>query len=146
MDNAVNDAVEIRARVDLVGDAGRDDREDVARARAASVEPREEPIFAAQNEPPELAFSSVVGGFDVSVFEKEQQSWPLAIQIPEPLAERCLGRNHGLLPLDPGAKLVENRPAGVVPSLAPLLGVVSGARRVTLDREQARDDAHALKG
>ena len=45
MNNAVNDAMEIRAWVDIVRDARRDDREDVARARAAFVEPGEQPIF-----------------------------------------------------------------------------------------------------
>jgi hypothetical protein len=43
--HAVNDAMEIRARVDVVRDAGRDDRENVARARAAFIEPGEKPIF-----------------------------------------------------------------------------------------------------
>ncbi len=35
--NAVNDPVQVRARVDVVGDARRDDREDVARTCAAFV-------------------------------------------------------------------------------------------------------------
>jgi hypothetical protein len=37
VNNAVNDAMEIRPRVDVVRDTGRDDREDVAGAHAAFV-------------------------------------------------------------------------------------------------------------
>ena len=47
MHNAVNDTVQIRARVDVVGDARRDERQDIARTCAAFVEPREEPVFTA---------------------------------------------------------------------------------------------------
>ena len=38
MHNAVDDAMEIRPRVDVVGDAGRDDRQDVAGARGAVID------------------------------------------------------------------------------------------------------------
>jgi hypothetical protein len=41
VDDAVNDAVQISARVDVVRDARGDDRQDIARAAAAFVEPRE---------------------------------------------------------------------------------------------------------
>ncbi len=88
--NAVNDAVQVRARVDVVGDAGGDDREDRRGALAAVVEPREEPILATEDEPPELALASVIGGLDVSVLEKEQQAWPLPMQ-GNPSATDVLG-------------------------------------------------------
>jgi hypothetical protein len=42
--NAVNDAVQVGARVDVVRDARGDNRQDIARALAAFVEPREKPI------------------------------------------------------------------------------------------------------
>ena len=83
MHNAVNDTVKIGAWVDLVRDARRDDREDVAGAGAALVEPDKEPIATPEDQSSELAFSSIIGGFDVPIVEKEQQSTPLAIEISE---------------------------------------------------------------
>jgi hypothetical protein len=47
--NAVNDQVQVGARVDVVRDACGDDREDIARALGAFVEPREEPIATTEN-------------------------------------------------------------------------------------------------
>src|ERR1019366_6579386 len=49
MHDAVNDAMEIRSRVDVVRDARRDDRQDVAGARTAFIEPCEEPVLASEN-------------------------------------------------------------------------------------------------
>src|SRR5450432_1549487 len=146
MHNAVNDTVQIRTRIDVMRDARREDRQDVAGTRAAFVEPRKEPVLASENQPSELALPSVVGGFNVPVFEKEHQSWPLPIQVAEAPAEWRLGRNDRFLTIEPGPKLVEDRPTELSASLAPLLGVVACARRVSLDREQARDDAHAFEG
>jgi hypothetical protein len=86
-----------------VRDARRDDRQDVARACAASVEPGEEPVLAADHQASELALSAVVGGFDVPVFEKEQQAWPLPVHVAEALAERrrCAKRDREVLPAIP---------------------------------------------
>ena len=42
--NAVNDLVKVRSRVDVVGDACGNDREDCGGALPAVVAPREEPI------------------------------------------------------------------------------------------------------
>ena len=143
--NAVNDAMEIGARVDVMGDARRDDREDIARARAALIKPDEEPVATSEDQSSKLALSSIVGGFDVSVVEKEQKSTPLAIQISEACAEGRLGRHDRLLPIDPGSKLVEDRAAELKASLASLLRGVAGTRRLAFDREQARDDAYSFK-
>src|ERR1019366_6604616 len=107
---------------------------------------RKEPVLASENEPSELAFPSVVGGFDIPVFEKEQQSWPLPVQVAEALSKWRLGRNDRSLTIEPRPKLIEERPTGSSASLTSLLGVVACARRVSLDREQARDDSHALEG
>jgi hypothetical protein len=143
--NAVNDLVEVRPRVDVVRDACRDDREDVAAPFAALVEPGEEPILATEDQPSELALSSVVGRFDVAVFEEEEQSWPLAIQVAESFAERRFGRSDGLVVIDPGAKLVEDRSTEALASLAPLLSAIARARRLSLDRKEAGDDPHAFE-
>ena len=69
----------------------------------------------------------------------------MPVEVTEALAERRLGRNDRLLAIDPRPKLVEDRPTESSTSLAPLLGVVARARRFSLDREQARDDAHAFE-
>jgi hypothetical protein len=50
------------------------------------------------------------------------------------------------VPIDPGAQLVQDRAGASIAAAASLLGVVAGESGVTLDREQARDDANALEG
>jgi hypothetical protein len=47
--DAVNDSVQIGARVDVVRDARGDDRQDIAGALAAFVEPCKEPIATTQH-------------------------------------------------------------------------------------------------
>jgi hypothetical protein len=47
----VNDAMQIGARVDVVCDARGDYGQDIAGALYALVEPREEPIATAENQP-----------------------------------------------------------------------------------------------
>src|SRR6185312_8212843 len=84
--NAVNDAMEIGARVDVVGDTRRDDRQDVAGPLAALIEPCEQPIFAAQDQASELALAAIVRGLDVPVFEEQQEARPLPLQVTERLA------------------------------------------------------------
>jgi hypothetical protein len=143
--NAMNDAVKIGARVDVVRDARGNDRKDIAGACTALIEPGEKPIATSEDQSSELALASIVGGFDIPVVEKEQKSSPLAIQIPEARAKGRLGWHDGLLPIDPGSKLVEDRPAELIASLASLLRAVTGRRRFPLNREQARDDAYTLK-
>ena len=124
--NAVDDGMQVGAGADVVRDAGGDDRQDVTRALAAIVEPGKEPIFSAQDQAAQFALTATVGGLDVSIFEKQQQPSPLAVQIPERLSERCLGRHDGALPIDPSAELVGDRP---------------GARLATLSRSWAVSSA-----
>ena len=85
------------------------------------------------------------GRFDVAVFEEEQESLPLPIEIAEPLPEWSLRRSDSPLPVDPRAKLVQNRACVLVASCAPLLGGIAGAGGLALDSEQARDDAYAFE-
>ncbi len=143
--NAVNDAMKIGAWVDVVRDARRHDRQDVARPHAAFIEPCEQPIFATEHQAPELALASVVGGLDVPVFEEEQESRPLPLQVAEGFAERGLWRNDSLLLIDPQPELVENGPAELIASVAPLLGVIARTGRIAFDHEEAGDDAHAFE-
>lgn len=104
----LRDDVQVRARVDVVRDAGRDDREDVCGPLAADVERGEEPVASAEHQSPQLALAAVVGRLDVAVVEKEDEALPLAMEISEPGAERCLLRDDGALSVDPGPKLLEN--------------------------------------
>jgi hypothetical protein len=112
---------------------------------AAFVEPSEKPISTSQNQTSELTLTSIVGGLDIAIFEKQKQSPPLAVEIAEAFAERCLGRDNALLPIDPGSKLIEDRTTEALSSLATLLGVVVGGGRIALDGQQSRDDAHAFE-
>ena len=144
--DAMDDAVQVVTRVDVVRDARGDDRQDIAGPLAALVEPREEPIPTSQDQASELAFSAVIGGFDISVFEKEPEARPLAVQVTEAFAQWRLGRNGGLLQINPRAKLVEDGSRAAITSLASLLGGIAGTRRFALDREQAGDDEPLPRG
>jgi hypothetical protein len=104
--NAVNDLVQIRSRVDVVGNASGEDGEDGGSPFSTVVAPCKEPVASAEDKSSELTLTPVVGGLDVSVVEKEQQASPLAMQVAEGLAERGLGRNDGALAIEPRAKLV----------------------------------------
>jgi hypothetical protein len=85
--------VEVGARVDVVGDAGCDDRQGGRGALAADVEPGEQPVLAAQNQWSELALEAIVGRLDVPVVEEEQEPLPLTMKITKRATERRLGRN-----------------------------------------------------
>src|SRR4029077_7485226 len=106
--DAMNNLVQVCARVDVVRDARGDDRENVGRAFSAAVEPGEEPVLATENEAPELALASVVGGLDVPVVEEEEEPPPLAIDVSETSAERCIRRRCRLLSIEPLAKFLEH--------------------------------------
>jgi hypothetical protein len=144
--NAVDDAVQVGARVEVVRDARGDNRQDIAGTLAAFIEPREEPVATTQYQASELTLSSVIGRFDIPILEKEQQSSPLAIEIAEAFAEWGLGRDDALLLVDPGSKLVEDRTSQSLSAIATLLRVVTGGHRFAFDGEQSRDDAHAFEG
>jgi hypothetical protein len=62
LDDEPGDEMQIRTRVDVVRDAGRDDREDGRGALAADVEPGEEPVSSAEDQPPELALATTMPG------------------------------------------------------------------------------------
>jgi hypothetical protein len=121
------------------------DRQDVGGALGTLVEPGEEPVPSTEHEASQLTLSSVVRRFDVPVVEIEQQPWPLAVQVTEALAERRLRWRDRLLACDPLTKLVEDRSTAPFSSFSSLVGVVATARGLALDREETRDDAHALE-
>jgi len=62
MHNEHGHEMQVRARVDVVRDAGGDDGEDGSGALTAEVEPGKEPIFPAQDQPSELTLPAIVGG------------------------------------------------------------------------------------
>ena len=84
--DAMNDAMQVGAGIHIVCNAGRDDGQDIAGALSAFIEPCEKPIASPQHQTSELALSSIVGGFDIAVVEKEQESRPLASQVAQALA------------------------------------------------------------
>lgn len=58
--DAMNDEMQVGAWVDVVRDARGDDRQDMAGALAALVEPGKEPIATAQDQTSKLALSAIV--------------------------------------------------------------------------------------
>jgi hypothetical protein len=59
-DDQFGDEVKVGARIDLVSDARSDDRQNGRSAFTASIEPREQPIFPADHQTPDLTFAPVV--------------------------------------------------------------------------------------
>ena len=137
-DDEARDQMEVCARVDVVRDAGRDDRQDRGGALATDVEPGEQPVLAADDQPPQLALATIVGGVDVAVVEEQQEPLPLAVQVAERAAERCLGRNGRPLVVDPDPQVVEDRAGFDLATQLPLVGGVAGELRRALDGEDAR--------
>ena len=90
-DDEAGDEMQIGTRVDVVRDASRDDLEDGRGALAADVEPGEEPVSSAEDQPPELALATIVGRLDIAVVEEKDEAMPLSMEIAEPTAERVLG-------------------------------------------------------
>lgn len=132
-------AVEIRARVDVVSDAARDDRQDRGGALAAEVEPGEKPVFSTLDQPAQLALAAIVGELDVAVAEEQGQPLPLSMQVAESSAERRLRGNDGAVLVDPGAKLVDQRLTVFRAPPSPGLGVVARDQRGFLDLEESGD-------
>jgi hypothetical protein len=64
LEDELHDEVQIGARLDVVRDARGDDREDVRRALAADVAPREEPVLAAKDELSQLILAAIVRELD----------------------------------------------------------------------------------
>jgi hypothetical protein len=145
MDNELGHEMQVRARVDVVRDAGGDDGEDGAGALTAEVEPGEEPIFPPKYKPSELSLAAIVGGLDVSIIEKEDEALPLPMQVAEGVSERRLGRSDVALVVEPGPKLIEHGSCVLVATCAPLFGGVAGARRYSLDGKEAGDDVQAFQ-
>jgi hypothetical protein len=56
----LRDLVQVRARVDVVRNAGADDRQDRSGALTAEIQPREEPIPSSQDQSAKLSFPAIV--------------------------------------------------------------------------------------
>ena len=76
VDDELRDEMEIGAWVDVVGDARRDDREDARGALAAEIEPREEPVFTTDHEPPELALAPRASALRSPSRRARADRWP----------------------------------------------------------------------
>ena len=94
----LRDEMQVGARVDVVRDAGADDRQDRRGALAAEVEPGEEPVPPSEDQPSQLALASIVGQLDVAIVEEEEQPVPLPVQIAEALPSGVLGGMTARLP------------------------------------------------
>lgn len=137
--------MQVGARVEIVRDAGGDDGEDGSGALAAGVEPSEEPIFATEDQAPQLTLTSIVGELNVAIIEKERETIPLSMQVARSTTERSLGRNEGALVVEPSSELYSDRCALAVATRESLFCGVTGQSGRALDREQGRDDAEALE-
>ncbi len=56
----LGDEMEVGARIDVVRDAARDNRQDRGRSLATDVEPGKQPILSSQNKPTELALATIM--------------------------------------------------------------------------------------
>ena len=67
VDDELRDGVQVGARVDLLRDAGAEDREDRRGALAAEIALDEEPVLPAEDEGSQLALDAVVRELDAAV-------------------------------------------------------------------------------
>lgn len=141
VNDELGDEMNVCARVDLMRDARRDDAQDRRGTLAALIEPREQPVFAAEDQTTQLAFAPVVRDLDVAIFEEEREARPLPMHVSESCAERSLGRDHEALLIDPRAKAVDDELAVLLTPREALLCSVTGERRAMLDLEQRREQA-----
>src|SRR3990167_6827071 len=130
----------------VVRDESGDDCQDGGDALAAVVEPGEQPVLPAQDQPAQLALAAVVGRLDVAVFEEQHQPMPLAVEVAERAPEPRPRRYHGALVLEPLLEVVEDGAGELMPPLPPLLGVVAGEGRGALDGEDTGDLLEPLEG
>jgi hypothetical protein len=75
----LRDEMEVGAGVDVVRDAGADDRQYGGGTLAAEIEPGEEPVASSQDELAQLALTAVIGQLDVAVLQEQPQSVPLPV-------------------------------------------------------------------
>src|SRR5260221_4289893 len=137
--------VEVCTWVDVMRDAGRDDAEDRRRPLAAVVEPCEEPIFPAEDQPSKLALAAIIGELDVAVLEKEREALPLAMEVSERTSERGLRWCERAVLVEPDTALLDDGLAVLDSPDESLLGVVAGELRDALDLEQRSDQADPLE-
>ena len=141
VDDERDDQVEVRARVEAVGDAGGDDGQDGRSPHSAEIFPGEEPIAPSQNQLSQLAFNTIVRQLDVPIAEKEHETLPLPMEIAERGAERR-PRWHGRsLVLEPQAESFHRRRALLRPPLEPLRRVVTVERALPFHEEERPDYA-----
>ena len=136
--------MQIGTRIHIVSNTRCYDREDMPCPLPTFIEPREEPILPAQDQPMQFPFASIVGGLDIPIFEKTQKALPLSMQISECPSERCFRRGRSSMTIDSRSDLVEDRTGVGLTSCLSLVDTVARNGRFTLDGEQPRDDSQSL--
>ena len=138
--------VQVGARVDAEGDAGRDDGQDCGGALTAEVYPSEEPVAATEHELPNLSLDAIVGELDLAVRQKEHEPPPLAVEIAERLTERRARRRGSSLRLQPLPESFNYRGAVFFATRKSLLGSVTRLRTGPLHGEERCDPLEPFEG
>jgi len=145
VDDESRDEMQVGARVDVVRNGGRDDREDVRGALSAVVEPGEEPVPSPKNQATKLALSPIVRRLDVAVVEEEHETMPLPVKVAEGLPQRRLRRRVLSTLIEPAAECLQHGAGVLVAPRATFFGGVTGARRCPFDGEELRDDLQSFE-
>ncbi|MEZ4226695.1 MAG: hypothetical protein R3B13_37455 [Polyangiaceae bacterium] len=101
--------------------------------------------FPPEDESEQLAFPAVVCELDVSIFEEQRQSLPLAMQVTEGAPEAVFGGARSRCSSIQARSVCDDGLALLAASGKALRGVVAGKFRSALDFEERRDEAHSLE-
>ncbi len=137
--------MEVRARVDVVRDAGCENGQDRCGPLPSNILPGEHPVFSALYEPPQFSFTTVVRELDVSVLEEKDQAMPLPVQVAESTTQGGLGRDERTLLVDEGADVVQNGSAVFQSTQTSLAGGVSRELGGAFDLEERPDLSQGLE-
>ena len=95
VDDELRHDMQIGARVDPMGNAGAQDRENGGRTLATEIAVREEPVLPSEDEGSQLALEAVVRELDSPIGEEQDQAVPLKRSMAAPMLRPsvCGGRS-----------------------------------------------------
>src|SRR5271166_5091990 len=125
IDDLGDDVGQIGLRIDGVELAGFDQRGDDSPVLTAAVGAGEESIFSIQCDRTDRPFHDVAVDLDAAVIEEADQAIPARQGIADRLRELGLLANQAELGAKPGFEVVDDRPALLLPKIAPLIGAAA---------------------
>src|SRR5215831_7102209 len=135
---------QVAPRLDLVELAAREQGHEGRVDGAAVLAADEEPVFAADRLPPQLALAPIIVDGQSSVLEKSCERLALIARVADPFGDRCFVQHVRCLRLAPCEKSLDHRLGLRPPNRESVVGGRAG--QSALDAEQATDERERLAG